>query len=122
MCPTKHTRIIQYPFAALMQGARLDYSEQIGNDLKLDVQGLQIVSSELFKRKGKIHERITCKHVPLQLTFSNITEFKGSDFFTSLEKYPLDDPSRIIAIMYSWRQSGMEEIFYLFGLRGPADA
>ncbi len=122
MRTTKHPRIIQHPFASLMQGARLDSFEQNGNDLKLGVQGLQIISSELFERKGKIHERVNCKHIPLQLTFSNITEPKFSDFFTSLEKASIDDPSRIIALMYSWRQPEMEEIFHLFGLRGPADA
>lgn len=122
MRPTKHLRIIQHPFAPLMQGARFDSFKQNGNDLILEIQGLQILSSELLERKGKIHERITCKHVPLHLTFSNITEFKQSDFFTSLDKNPIDDPSRIIAVMYTWRQSGMEDIFYLFALRGPADA
>jgi hypothetical protein len=53
MRSTKHTRIIQHPFAALMQGARLDSFEQNRSDLILDVQGLQIISSELFKHKGE---------------------------------------------------------------------
>ena len=105
-----------------MQGARLDSFEQNGDNLILGVQGLQIVASELIKRDGKIIEQLEGRYAPLQLVFSKITELKRSDFFTSLEKYPIGDPSRIIAFMYSWRQPEMEDIFHLFGLRGPADA
>jgi len=122
MRTTKHPRIIKHPFAHLMQGARLDSFKLNGDELVLGVQGLQIISSALFKRKGEIIEQVECQHVPLELSFFQLTELMRSDFFTALDEYSLDDPSRIIAIMYSWRQSEMEESFYLFGLRGPADA
>lgn len=123
MCPTRiHTRIIQHTFAHLMQGARLDSFEQNGNKLILGVQGLHPVSSELFEHKGKIVEKVTCEHIPMKLVFSNITELERSDFFTLLEKYPIDDPSRVIAYLYSWRQPKKQGIFHLFGLRGPIGA
>ena len=123
MSPIKSTpRIIKYPFAVLMQDARLDSFEENGREVRMNVQGLEIIASELFQRDGVIMERVTGRHIPLNLTFSDIQHIKRSDFFTTLDQYPLDDPSRIIAFMYSWIQPGIENIFYLFGLRGPADA
>lgn len=115
-------RIIRHPFARLMQGARLDTFEENGSEIRMQVQGLEVAESELFQRNDIIMERVTGRHIPLKLTFSGIQHLKRSDFFASLDQYPLDDPSRIIGIMHSWVQPGMEDIFYIFGLRGPADA
>jgi hypothetical protein len=123
MSPIKSTpRIIQHPFAVLMQDARLDSFKENGREIHMDVQGLEIIESELFERDGSIMERVTGRHVPLKLSFSNVQHLKRADFFTALEQYPLDDPSRVIAFMYSWLQPGMEDIFHMFGLRGLADA
>jgi hypothetical protein len=115
-------RIIRYPFAHLMQGARLDSFEENGNEIRMQVQGLDVVESELFEREGIILEQVAGRHVPLKLTFSGIQHLSRADFFAALEKYPLDDPSRIIAYHYTWIQPGMEDVFHLFGLRGPVDA
>lgn len=123
MSPIKSTpRIIQHPFAALMQDARLDSFRENGHEIQMDVQGLEIIESELFERDGTIMERAMGRHVPLKLSFSGVQHLKRTDFFTTLEQSPLDDPSRIIAFFYSWIQPGMDDIFHLFGLRGPADA
>jgi len=122
MRPTKHPRIVQHPFATLMQGARLDSVEENENNLTLNVQGLQTISSKLFQRHGKIFERVEGRHVPLKLTFFKVTEFKHSDYYTSLAKYPSDDPSRVIGYMYSWIQRGQRSIIYMIGQHGPLDA
>jgi hypothetical protein len=123
MSPTQEqTRIIEHPFASLMQGARLDSYQENGQEMILDVQGLQSIASELFERDGKIIERATCIHIPLKLHFAKVTPLKRSDFFTSLENYPIDDPSRIIFYMHSWQQPGMEDIFHIFKLREPIGA
>jgi Dual specificity phosphatase, catalytic domain len=123
MSPTQEqTRIIEHPFASLMQGARLDFYEENGQAMILNVQGLQSIASELFERDGKIIERATCIHIPLKLHFAKVTPLKRSDFFTSLENYPIDDPSRIIFYMHSWQQPGMEDIFHIFKLREPIGA
>jgi len=123
MSPLKISpRIIRHPFAALMQDARLDSYEENGNVIRMQVQGLDVVESELFQREGVVMERVTARHVPLKLSFSGIQHLKRSDFFANLDQYPLDDPSRVIAFMHSWVQPGMEDAFYLFALRGPADA
>jgi hypothetical protein len=114
--------IIQHPFAVLMQGARLDSYEENGQKIRMEVQGLEILESEVFQRDDTIMERVTGRHIPLKLSFSGIQHLKCADFFTALNQYPLDDPSRVIAFMYSWVQPGMEDAFYLFALRGPADA
>jgi Dual specificity phosphatase, catalytic domain len=123
MSPTHaQTRIVEHPFANLMQGARLDSYQENGQELILDVQGLQSMASELFERDGKIIEQITGIHIPLKLRFAKVTPLKRSDFFTSLANYPMDDPSRIIFYMHSWQEPGMEDIFHIFKLREPVGA
>jgi hypothetical protein len=76
----------------------------------------------LFERAGKILEKVQARHIPIKLIFSNISKLKRDDLFVSLENYPLNDPSRIIAYMFSWRQPNNQDVFYLFGLRGAASA
>ena len=115
-------RIVEPPFARLMQGARLDSYQENGQGLVLTVQGLQCTKSELFERDGKILERATCAYVPLTLRFDKVTPLKRSEFFTSLENYPAEDPSRVIFYMHSWQQPGMDDVFYIFKLREPVNA
>jgi dual specificity protein phosphatase-like protein len=116
------TRIVEDPFAALMQGARLDSYQESGQEVHMEVQGLKVTASELIEREGKIIEKATCVYVPLKLNFKKVTPLKRADFFTSLANYPIDDPSRIIFYMHSWRQPGMEDVFYIFKLREPIGA
>ena len=123
MSPIKSTpRIIRHPFANLMQDACLDSFEENSHEVRMNVRGLEIINSELFQRDGAIMERVTGRHIPLKLAFSGIQHIKRTDFFITLDQYPLDDPSRVIAYFYSWVQPGMDEIFHMFGLRGTADA
>lgn len=123
MPPIKNSpRIIRHPFALLMQDARLNsYSEAEGM-IHMAVQGLEMLASDVIERDGTIIEKATARYIPLKLVFSNVQQLKKSDFFTSLDQYPPDDPSRVIAYMYSWIQPGMEDIFHMLGLRGPAEA
>jgi hypothetical protein len=116
------TRIVEHPFANLMQGARLDSYQENGQELDMEVQGLQSIASELFDRAGKIIERAVCVRIPLKLRFTKATPLKRAEFFTSLEKYPLDDPSRIIFYFHSWQQPDMEDIFHVLKLREPIGA
>jgi len=123
MSPTPaQTRIVEPPFATLMQGARLDSYQENGQELLMDVQGLQSITSELIERDEKIIEQATCIHIPLKLRFAKVTPLKRADFFTSLANYPIDDPSRIIFYMHSWQQPGMDDVFYIFKLREPIGA
>jgi len=123
MSPTPaQTRIIEHPFASLVQGGRLDSFQQNERDLHMVVQGLEIITSEVFEREGKLFERVTGRHVPLNLTFLDVAHLSRADFFNSLEKYGPDDPSRTIGIMHSWVQPGMDKIFHAFSLRGPVNA
>jgi hypothetical protein len=115
-------RIIQHPFAHLMQGARLDSLREDGNALTLEIQGLEVVESELFEQDGVILERVNGRHIPLKLTFSNVKQVSRADFFSALNKYPSDDPSRVIGILHSWVMPGMEDIFHILSMRGPQDA
>src|SRR3990172_7010013 len=113
-----HTRIIQHPFAHLVQGGRLDSYHENGRELILELQGLQVFASELFERDGKIYERTDGSYFPLKLSFSNVSKLKRDEFFISLEDYTENDPSRVIAYMLSWRQPQKQDIFHMFGLRG----
>ncbi len=121
MSPTRvHTRIIQYPFAPLIQGARLDSFYELEQDIVLDVQGLKITKSELFKQNGKITERIAGSYIPMRLRFENVSKVSCDDFFTSPENYAEDDSSRTIVHFFSWRQPEKWDIFYIIGTQGPA--
>jgi len=123
MSPTQsQTRIIEHPFASLMQGGRLDSYKQEGRNYLFTVQGLEGISTEVFESDGKLMERVTGRHIPLQLTFLNVTEIKLPELFTSLEKYPPDDPSRIISQFHSWQQPGMDNGFYMLSMRAPVSA
>lgn len=112
-----HARIIQHPFAQLIHGARLDAYQEHGEDLILDIQGLQIATSELFKVDNKIYERITGSYHPLSLKFSKLDKLYRDDFFTSLKNLVQDDPSRTIMHLLSWRQPGHRDIYYRIGLQ-----
>ena len=123
MSPTPaQTRIIEHPFAALLQGGRLDSFQENGHEIQLTVQGLEVVASEVFEREGRLFERVTGRHIPLKISFSNVKELNRVEFFTTLEKYSAEDPSRIIAQMHSWIMPGTTEIFHIFNLRGPIGA
>jgi hypothetical protein len=123
MRPTRvHSHIIQYPFAHLMTGARLDSFCENGHDLILDVQGLQLTSSELFEQEEKIYERIVGKYIPLRLKFSNVSRLHRDDFFTFLENLAQDDPSRTIIHLLSWRQPKETDIYHRIGLYGAVGA
>jgi len=123
MSPTPaQTRIVEHPFAKLMQGGRLDSFQENGRELTLEVQGLETIESEVFEQDGKILERVTGRHIPLKLNFLNVVQLNRADFFASLEQYARDDPSRIIFYFHSWQQPGMDDIFHAMTLRKPMSA
>jgi hypothetical protein len=123
MSPTPaQTRIIEHPFAALLQGGRLDSFHENGHEIHLTIQGLEVVASEVFEREGKLFERVTGRHIPLKISFSNVKELNRVEFFTTLDQYSTEDPSRIIAQMHSWVMPGMGDIFHIFNLRAPISA
>ena len=112
----KNARIIKHPFAELMQGARLDSFEQSDNEIHMTVQGFETLDSELFEREGIIIERVTARHIPLNITFSNVYQMKESEFLNNLEEYALEDPSRTISFMHSWIMPGMDDIFHILSM------
>jgi dual specificity protein phosphatase-like protein len=123
MSPTPaQTRIVEHPFASLLQGGRLDSFHPNERELHLGVQGLEVIESEVFEREGRLFERVTGRHIPLKLSFSDVTQLNRADFFNMLEQVPADDPSRIIAQMHSWKMPGMDDIFHIFNLRAPVSA
>ncbi len=119
--PRTHARIVQHPFAPLLQGARLDLYQENADHLIFEIQGFKRTKSELVERKGKIYERADGEYIPTRLIFTGVSKLNSVDFFTSLESYTPDDPSRIIGDMLSWRQPKRQDVFYLLGMRGPVD-
>ena len=111
-----NAHIIKHPFAELMQGARLDSFEQSDNEIRMTVQGFDVLDSELFEREGVIMERVTARHIPLNITLSNVYQMKESEFLNNLEQYALDDPSRTISFIHSWIMPGMDDIFHILSM------
>jgi hypothetical protein len=118
----QHTRIIQHPFAASLQGALLDSYEEIHHgdlsQITLNMRALERTApSELFQRDGVVYERLQGNYVPTQLHFSGISGLKSNDFFTTLTNLSSNDPTRTINDMLSWRQPERRDVFYLFGMQ-----
>jgi hypothetical protein len=119
-----HSRIIQYPFAASMQGALLDsYEEEWRGEklfVPLNIRLFERTSpSELFERDQIVYERVHGRYAPVQLRFSGVSDLKNRDFFINITKYPQDDPGRTIEDMLSWRQPGRQDTLYLFAMQAP---
>src|SRR5215212_4625566 len=98
-----HPRIVGHPFASLVQGGLLISYDEEGPDVVLDMQGLQVHSSEVFEREEKIYERIVGESFPLRVRFSHITQLSRSDFFDSHKKFSQTDSLPTIAYLLSWR-------------------
>lgn len=123
MSPTPaQTRIVEHPFATIVQGGRLDSFQHSGDEIRMTVQGLEVTASDVDEKDGKLFERVTGRFIPLTLNFSGVAHLSRVDFFTSLDQLPPDDPSRTIGILHSWVQPGMDTIFHAFNLRGSANA
>jgi hypothetical protein len=118
----KHTRIIQHPLAASIQGALLDsyMAELLDGQLHitLNLHLLEQTSSELFEHDGILHEHVRGSYVPAKLHFSGISGLKSGDFFTKLPDLPPNDPDRMINDLLSWQQPGRQDVFYLFFMQG----
>lgn len=116
-------KIIRHPFAALMQGARVEtYREEQkpdGLEVVLDVQGLEAETVTLFEREGVLHERVSGRFVPLRLRFTGVESLRQNGFFSNLENVPSGDPARVIRDMLCWVQPGKPEPFYLFYMNAP---
>jgi len=122
MRPTQHhPRIVQYPFASLMQGGLLNSYSENGRDLILEAEGLRINSSALVERENKIFERIEGEYIPLKVRFSNLTQLNRADYFVSVKDASPNTSFPTIAYFLSWRQPQVPNIFHMIGLRSPVE-
>jgi hypothetical protein len=121
--PLPHTRIIQHPFTASMQGARLDAfreeQHEQRRDIVMDIQAFERAGSELFEREGKIHERVWGNFVPARLRFSGVEILRKNPFYTSLDSLPPEDPQRTIRDLLSWYMKENGEKFYMLSMNSP---
>ena len=123
----KYTRILRYAFAQSLQGARLDaYCEQQTGerlDVVLDLHVFERAApAELFEDGGKIYERLQGYFTPARLRFSGVEDLYRGDFFTRLEHFSPQEPSRTLVDLLSWRQPDRQMPFYLLWMKGQEDA
>ncbi len=122
-----HTRIPVFPYVLSLQGARLDnLHEERGkrHDLLLDYQEFSpTIPSKIFKRDGKIYERIQGNFIPRRLRFAGIEDLKISGAYKKLDDTFPDHPAREIRDMLRWIQPGHNLTFYLLfsSSWGPTD-
>ena len=120
-----HSRIVQYPFTASLQGALLDsFHEEQGterSDITLDVRALALSESELIECDGIVHEHVQGTYIPAQVRFTGVSERKGGEFFQNLTNLPVEDPARIINDMLSWRRPERRDVFFLFFMHHAAN-
>ena len=116
-----HARILQYPFSEILQGARLDSFHEEQSEIKLNIRGLELTSSELIERNGNLHERVQGAHIPTQLRFARVSGLQGGEFLRGLTNLSTEDPARIINDMLSWRQPKRRDAFFLFFMHQAAN-
>ncbi len=113
-----HTRIIQYPFAAGLQGAQIESvrEEERGqlHDLIMEYRAFERKNSELFERDGRIFERVSGRFVPMQIRFEAITGLEGDAYF---KNPPAEADARLLIDLLSWQQPGRSDIFHLFSVK-----
>lgn len=110
--PRIHPRIIQYPFAAGLQGARLEsYCEEMRGqrlEIVIDYLAFERHSSELSGPKDKVIERVAGQFVPSRVRFEGVVELKNGDFFKNIPK-----EARTIGDLFSWRQTDRDDVFHM---------
>jgi hypothetical protein len=110
--PRIHPRIIQYPFAAGLQGARLEsYREEMRGkrlEIVIDYQAFERHSSELSRPDGKIIERVTGQFVPSRVRFSGVLELKNGEYFKNIP-----EDARTLGDLFSWRQTDRDDVFHM---------
>jgi hypothetical protein len=123
--PRKHTRIIQHPFAAGLQGAQVVsyHEEKHGQrlDVSLEYQAFEREKSELFERNGQVFEYVNGKFTPVRVRFRGVTELQSREYFFSLNALPPDEPACTLMDLLSWRQPERDDIFHLLSPKA-ADA
>ena len=58
----------------------LDSFHEEQSEIKLNLRGLELTSSELIERNGNIHERVQGAYFPTQLRFAGVSELEGGEF------------------------------------------
>jgi hypothetical protein len=109
-----HARVLQYPFAATLQGAIVDSFHEEESEIKLNVRVFELTASELIERDGNVHERVQGTYTPAQLRFTGVSELTGGEFLRSITNLSTADPARLINDMLSWRQPKRRDAFFLF--------
>jgi hypothetical protein len=113
-----HPRIPVFPYAASLQGARLDSLGEAIKDKRHDLvleyhEFLPAVPPDIFLREGKVYERLQGELIPRRLRFLGVEELKIIGVFKNLDKTPLDHPAREIRGLLCWIPAGCKLTFYI---------
>jgi len=119
-----HTRILEFPFAQTIAGARLvDLTEQKRGqrlDLIMDYRELAVKTPpELMSSDGMPVERVEGVFIPRRLRFVDISWVKRSDMYQNLAGVPADHPCRELRSMLLWLSIGADRPFYLLSNSAP---
>jgi hypothetical protein len=122
--PTIHARIPDFPYAASLQGVRLDALSVEGRDLLFDYQEfVPRAAPTLFIRDGVVWERRQGEFVPRRLRFKGVTDLQLSGVYEDLNQAPQDHPARELHDMLRWVERGHTSTFYILfnNSAGPDD-
>jgi len=116
---TLHARILEFPYAASLSGARLEALHEESHDgqrdLLLDYLELNYLApTELLEKNGKVFERVQGKYIPRRLRCANLRWIKCVGFYTHLETIPVEHGGRSLRGAIYWRPPGEEAYFLLF--------
>ncbi len=125
--PTQHTRILAFPYADSLSGARLDalLEEWHGRrrDLVIDYSELRLAAPpELLSCSGQPCEHVQGHYIPCRLRWIDVQWLKRTGVYTRLEEVPLDHAARSLRGALYLRPAGKVALWGLFnGSDAPAD-
>jgi Dual specificity phosphatase, catalytic domain len=113
-----HSRIPFFPYAASLQGARLDNLREEfrggHHDLIIEYQQFSAnIPPKIHKQDGKLYELVQGKTIPRRLRFLSVEEVRISGVYKKLDGIALEHPAREIRDMLHWIPAGRTLTFYL---------
>jgi hypothetical protein len=124
--PTKHARVLVFPYADSLASARLDgfYEETHGKrrDFVIEYQEFRLLSPpELIDNNGQPGERVQGEYVPRRLRFASLRWLERAGLYTQLEALPLDHGARSLYGVIYFRPPGKDPLYVFFnGADEPA--
>lgn len=123
---TKYARLLVFPYAASLTGARLDgfYEEAHGKrrDFVIEYQEFHLLSPpELIDNQGQPAEWVQGEYIPRRLRFAGLRWLERAGLYTQLETLPPDHEARSLYGVIYFRPPGKDPLYVFFnGADEPA--